>query len=59
MSHWTQWKTQWKTHLQYYIDAKGITAYNRKGAMLLHLAGPAVQDIFSAHTGAGTTYIDT
>ena len=36
---------RWKTRLQYYIDDRGITADNRKRALLLHLARPAVQDI--------------
>lgn len=38
--------TRWKSGLQYYIDARGITAENRKRELLLHLVGPAVQDIF-------------
>ena len=41
--------TRWKTRLQYYIDAWGITVDNRKRALLLHLARPAVQDIFATH----------
>ena len=32
-----------------YIDARGITVDNRKRALLLHLARPAVQDIFATH----------
>ena len=48
--------TRWKTRLQYYIDARGITHDNRKRALLLHLAGPAVQDIFSTLADAGTSF---
>ena len=48
--------TRWKTRLQYYIDARGITVDNRKRALLLHLAGPAVQNIFSTLMVTGTTY---
>jgi len=40
-------RTRWKTRLEYYIDARGITVDSRKRALLLHLAGPAVQDIFA------------
>ena len=38
---------RWKTRLQFYIDARGITVDNRKPALLLHLAGPAVQETSS------------
>ena len=50
--------TRWKQRLQYYIDARGITVDNRKRALLLHLAGPAVQDIFATLSDTGTTYAD-
>jgi len=49
---------RWKTRLQYYIDACGITVDNRKRALLLHLAGPAVQDIFATLSDTGTTYTE-
>jgi len=49
---------RWKTRLQYYIDAHGITVDNRKRALLLHLAGPAVQDIFVTLSGIGTSYME-
>ena len=49
---------RWKTRLQYYIDARGITVDNRKRALLLHLAGPAVQDIFATLSDTGTSYMD-
>ena len=49
---------RWKTRLQYYIDARGITVDNRKRALLLHLAGPAVQDIFATLSDTGTTMGD-
>ena len=47
-----------KTRLQYYIDARGITVDNRKRALLLHLAGPAVQDIFATLSDTGTSYME-
>ena len=50
--------TRWKTRLQYYIDAKGFTADHRKRALLLHTAGPAVQDIFSTLSDTGTSYAE-
>ena len=39
---WKQWLTRFKT----YITASGITDDTQKRAMLLYLAGLAVQDIF-------------
>ena len=50
--------TRWKTRLQYYIDARGITVDNRKRALLLHLVGPAVQDIFATLSDTGTSYTE-
>ena len=47
-----------KTCLQYYIDAHGITVDNHKRALLLHLAGPAVQDIFATLSDTGTSYME-
>ena len=49
---------QMETRLQYYIDARGITVDNRKRALLLHLAGPAVQDIFATLSDTGTSYME-
>ena len=49
---------RWKKRLQYYIDARGITVDNRKRALLLHLAGPAVQDIFANLFDTGTSYME-
>lgn len=49
---------RWKTRLQYYIDARGVTVDNRKRALLLHLARPPVQDIFATLSDTGTTYIE-
>ena len=49
---------RWKTRLQYYIDARGITVDNRKRVLLLHLAGPAVQDIFATLSDTGTSYME-
>ena len=44
-----------KTPLQYYINARRITVDNHKRALLLHLVGPAVQDIFATLSDTGTT----
>ena len=52
------WWTRWKTRLQYYIDARGITVDNWKRALLLHLAGPAVQDTFATLSDTGTSYTE-
>ena len=41
----SRWR-RWTQSLQYYIDAKGITADKRKRAMLLHHAGFEVQKLF-------------
>ena len=49
---------RWETRLQYYIDARGITVNNRKRALLLHLAGPTVQDIFATLSDTGTSYME-
>ena len=49
---------RWKTRLQYYIDACGITVDNHKRALLRHLARPAVQDIFASLSDTGTTYTE-
>ena len=49
---------RWKTRLQYYIDAREITVDNRKRALLPHLAGPAVQDIFTTLSDTGTSYME-
>jgi len=38
--------TRWKQSFDYYIMAGGLTDAQQKKALLLHLAGPAVQDIF-------------
>ena len=47
-----------KTLLQYYVDARGITVDNRKRALLLHLAGSAVQDIFATLSDTWTNYME-
>ena len=49
---------RWKIRLQYYIDARGVTIDNGKRALLPHLAGPAVQDIFATLSDTGTTYME-
>ena len=49
---------KWKTCLQYYIDARGMTVDNHKPALLLHLAGSAVQDIFGTLSYNGTSHTE-
>ena len=51
--------TQWKTRLPYYIDARELpTTIVNEPCSILHLAGPAVQDILSTLTDTGTTYAE-
>jgi hypothetical protein len=61
----SRWK-RWLTSFQLYADGKGLivaadspnATRQRRRALLLHLAGPDVQDIFSAllDTGEATQY---
>ena len=44
--------------INYYIDARGITVDNRKWALLLHLAMPAIQGIFATLSNTGTRYME-
>lgn len=54
--------TRWLTSFELYADGKGLiinddasdTTKQRRRALLLHLAGPDVQDIFSTLPNAGT-----
>ena len=50
----TQWDT-WKRSLQYYLDGKGITNDARRKALLLHCAGPQVQEIYETLNGSGNS----
>ena len=47
---------KWKQSFNYFILASGVTNNARQKAMLLHLAGPATQDIFHTLTPADNTY---
>jgi hypothetical protein len=40
-----RWK-KWKQAFGFYIVATGVTAANQKKAVLLHVAGPEVQEVF-------------
>lgn len=40
-----KWR-KWRKSFEYYVQARGIQEPARKKALLLHCAGPAVQDIF-------------
>ena len=44
---------KWKKGFQLYVIATGVTAPAQKRAMLLHLAGPQVQDIFETLGATG------
>ena len=46
---------KWKTSFTYFISACGITQDAQKRNCLLHLLGPACQEIFSTFTETGTT----
>ncbi|XP_045123822.1 uncharacterized protein LOC123511835 [Portunus trituberculatus] len=50
-----RWK-KWKTRFQFYLDAKGVTNRPQRRALLLHVAGPEVQVIFSTLPPPLTTY---
>ena len=48
--------TDWIKRFQYYIDATGITNAKRQHALLLHLVGTEVQDIFQTLENTGEDY---
>ena len=48
-----RWDT-WMQHFGVYIRASGVTDDAQKRALLLHLAGPAVQEIFTTLADTGT-----
>ena len=52
---------EWQKRFNYFIAAKGITEAAQKRALLLHLAGPSVQDIFETlpDTGNADDYFKT
>ena len=41
-----RWKT-WKSEFELYVVASGVSDKTQKRALLLHLAGPQVRDIFN------------
>ena len=45
----TAW-TRWTRQFDYYVNAAGITLAGQKKALLLHIAGPEVQDLFETLT---------
>ena len=47
---------KWVQSLEFYLVASNITDSARKRAVLLHFAGPEVQDIFLTLTDTGVTY---
>ena len=44
-----RWK-KWRRLFQYYVEGRGITDNARLQSMLLHFAGPAVQELFETLT---------
>ncbi len=46
---WEKWTGRFKT----YLAATGVTNAPQKRALLLHLAGPEVQDVFVTLEGTG------
>ena len=44
-----RWK-KWRRSFQYYVEGRGITDNARLRSMLLHFAGPAVQELFETLT---------
>ena len=47
---------KWKKAFEYFVIASGITDDNRKTALLLHLGGAEIQEIFETLTVAENTY---
>ena len=47
---------KWVQSLEFFLAASNITDSSRKRAVLLHLAGPEVQDIFLTLTDTGVAY---
>ena len=50
-----QWK-KWKQSFEFYLTASGTDNDSQMRALLLHCAGPDVQDIFMHLQDVGTTY---
>ena len=50
-----RWK-KWKQSFEFYLTASGIDNDSQMRTLLLHCAGPDVQDIFIHVEDAGTTY---
>lgn len=46
---------RWKRSFRYYIEGKGIAGEGRRRALLLHCAGPQVQDLFETLGDTGET----
>jgi hypothetical protein len=47
---------KWTKSLDYYLRASGVTDQKQKRAVLLHLAGPDVQEIFETLPNTGDDY---
>lgn len=53
-----RWK-KWYSSFEYYIAATGVNKDDQKRALLLHVAGPEVQEVFSAFTATCDNYKGT
>ena len=47
---------KWKKRFQYYVAAAGLSDNKQKRAVLLHLTGPAEQEIFNTLSHTGDNY---
>lgn len=54
----TRWK-KWYGSFEYYIAATGVDQDAQKRALLLHVAGPEVQEVFSTFTATCDNYNNT
>ena len=51
-----EWEKWWKKRFQYYVAAAGLIDNKQKRVVLLHLSGPAAQEIFDALSDTGDNY---
>ena len=51
----SEWE-KWKKRFHYYVDAAGLSDNKQKRGVLLHLIGPAGQEIFDTLSDTGDNY---
>ena len=51
-----EWQKWWKKRFQHYVAAAGLIDNKKKRVVLLHLSGPAGQEIFDAPSDTGDDY---